>query len=108
MNEMSHLCEKMGADVDMLRQAIGADSRIGHKFLHPGIGCGGSCFPKDIRALKHMSEEHDYDFKLLKAAMDINDQQQHILVERALDHFKGDIKGKTFALWGPRLQAQYR
>jgi UDPglucose 6-dehydrogenase len=100
MNEMSHLCEKMGADVDMLRQAIGADSRIGHKFLYPGIGCGGSCFPKDVRALKHMSEEHGYDFKLLKAAMDINDQQQHVLVERLLEHFNNDIKGKTFALWG--------
>jgi UDPglucose 6-dehydrogenase len=100
MNEMSHLCEMMGADVDMLRQAIGADSRIGHKFLYPGIGCGGSCFPKDVRALKHMSEEHGYDFKLLKAAMDINDQQQHVLVARLLEHFKGGIKGKTFALWG--------
>lgn len=100
MNEMSHLSEMMGADVDMLRQAIGADSRIGHKFLYPGIGCGGSCFPKDVRALKHMSEEHGYDFKLLKAAMTINDQQQRVLVDRLLDHFNGDIKGKTFALWG--------
>ncbi len=100
MNEMSHLCEKMGADVDMLRQAIGSDSRIGHKFLYPGIGCGGSCFPKDIRALKHMSEEHDYDFKLLAAAMTINDQQQGVLVTKLLDHFNGDISGKTFALWG--------
>ncbi|HYH36202.1 MAG TPA: UDP-glucose/GDP-mannose dehydrogenase family protein [Candidatus Saccharimonadales bacterium] len=100
MNEMSHLCEKMGADVDMLRQAIGADSRIGHKFLYPGIGCGGSCFPKDVRALEHMSEEHGYDFKLLKAAMAINDQQQHILVDRILEHFGKDITGKTFALWG--------
>ena len=100
MNEMSHLCERMGADVDMLRQAIGSDSRIGHKFLYPGIGAGGSCFPKDVRALKHMSEQHDYDFKLLKAAMDINDQQQHLLVKRVLEHFGGNIKGKTFALWG--------
>lgn len=100
MNEMSHLCEKMGADVDMLRQAIGADSRIGHKFLYPGIGCGGSCFPKDIRALMHMSEQHDYDFRLLKAAITINNQQQHLLVDRVLDHFNGDIAGKTFALWG--------
>lgn len=100
MNEMSHLCELMGADVDMLRQAIGSDSRIGHKFLYPGIGAGGSCFPKDVRALKHMSDEHGYDFKLLKAAMDVNNQQQHLLAEKVLGHFGGDIKGKTFALWG--------
>lgn len=100
MNEISQLCERMGADVDMLRQTIGSDSRIGHKFLYPGIGCGGSCFPKDIRALKHMSEQHDYDFKLLTAAMTINDQQQQLLVTKVLDHFDGNIDGKTFALWG--------
>lgn len=100
MNEMAQLCERMGADVDMLRLAIGSDSRIGHKFLHPGIGCGGSCFPKDVRALRHMSEQHDYEFKLLAAAMAINDQQQNVLVEKLLDHFGGDISGQTFALWG--------
>ncbi len=100
MNEMSHLCERMGADVDMLRQAIGSDSRIGAKFLYPGIGAGGSCFPKDVRALKHMAEEQGYDFKLLKAAMAINEQQQRVLTERVLEHFKGDIKGRNFALWG--------
>jgi len=82
MNEIAQLSERMGADIDVLRQAIGADSRIGHKFLRPGIGCGGSCFPKDVRALKHMSEEHDYEFKLLTAAMDINDQQQQVLVDK--------------------------
>jgi UDPglucose 6-dehydrogenase len=100
MNEMSHLCEMMGADVDMLRQAIGSDDRIGSKFLYPGIGAGGSCFPKDVRALKHMSDNHGYNFKLLKAAMAVNDQQQQLLAQRVLDHFKGNIKGKTFALWG--------
>ncbi len=100
INEMAQLCERMGADVDMLRQVIGADSRIGPKFLYPGIGCGGSCFPKDVRALKHMSEQHNYDFKLLAAAMAINDQQQHVLVHKVLAHFDGDIKGQTFALWG--------
>lgn len=100
MNEMSHLTEEMGADIDMLRQAIGSDSRIGHKFLYPGIGAGGSCFPKDVRALKHMADAHGYDFKLLKAAMTINDQQQHVLAERVLEHFDGYIKGRTFALWG--------
>jgi UDPglucose 6-dehydrogenase len=106
MNEIAQLCERMGADVDMVRQAIGADSRIGHKFLYPGIGCGGSCFPKDVRALKHMSEAHDYEFKLLAAAMDINDQQQHVLVSKLLTHFNNDIKGKTFALWGLAFKPQ--
>lgn len=100
MNEMSHLCELMGADVDMLRQAIGSDSRIGRKFLYPGIGAGGSCFPKDVRALKHMSDEHNYDFKLLKAAMAVNEQQQQVLAKKVLEHFKGDVKGKVLALWG--------
>lgn len=100
MNEIAQLCEQMGADVDVLRRAIGSDSRIGHKFLHPGIGCGGSCFPKDVRALKHMSQQHGYDFQLLESAMAINDQQQKVLVGKTLDHFKGKIKGRTFALWG--------
>lgn len=100
MNEMSNLSERIGVDIDMLRLAIGSDSRIGHKFLHPGIGCGGSCFPKDIRALNHMAEEYDYDFKLLKSAIDINNQQQSLLATKVMDHFNGDIKGKTFAIWG--------
>jgi UDPglucose 6-dehydrogenase len=100
MNEIAQLCERMDADVDILRQAIGADSRIGSKFLYPGIGCGGSCFPKDVRALKYMSEENDYDFKLLSAAMQINDQQKHVLVHKLLDHFNGNIKELTFGLWG--------
>ena len=100
MNEIAQLCERMGANVDIVRQAVGADSRIGSKFLNPGIGCGGSCFPKDVRALKYMSEKYDYDFKLLGAAMEINDQQKHVLVQKLLDHFNGDISGMTFAIWG--------
>ena len=100
MNEIAQLCELMGADVDMLRQAIGSDSRIGHKFLYPGIGAGGSCFPKDVRALRHMADELGYDFKLIKAAMAINDQQQQVLVNKLSDHFNGELNGKTFALWG--------
>lgn len=106
MNEIAQLSEFMGADIDMLRQIVGSDSRIGHKFLHPGIGCGGSCFPKDVRALKHMSEEHKYDFKLLTAAMNINDQQQNLLVTKVLDHFNGDVSGKTFAVWGLAFKPQ--
>lgn len=100
MNEIAQLSERLGADVDMVRLAMGADSRIGHKFLYPGIGAGGSCFPKDVRALRHMSEQNDYDFKLLTAAMQVNDQQQHVLTQKIKDHFDGDIAGKTFALWG--------
>lgn len=106
MNEIAQLSEYMGADIDMLRQIVGSDSRIGHKFLHPGIGCGGSCFPKDVRALKHMSEQYDYDFKLLTAAMNINDQQQNLLVTKVLDHFENDIAGKSFAVWGLAFKPQ--
>ncbi|HSW85401.1 MAG TPA: UDP-glucose/GDP-mannose dehydrogenase family protein [Candidatus Saccharimonadales bacterium] len=100
MNEMAQLCELMNADVDMLRLAIGADSRIGNKFLNPGIGCGGSCFPKDVRALNQMALDYNYDFKLLSAAMAINDQQQNIFVDKITDHFDDNVKGKTFAVWG--------
>lgn len=106
MNEIAQLSEFMGADIDMLRQIVGSDSRIGHKFLHPGIGCGGSCFPKDVRALKHMSEEYKYDFKLLTAAMNINDQQQNLLATKVLDHFDGNVKGKVFAIWGLAFKPQ--
>lgn len=100
MNEIAQLCERLGADVDLLRQAIGHDSRIGHKFLYPGIGYGGSCFPKDVRALQRMAQEAGYDFKLIEAALAVNRQQQHTLVDRLRDHFDGDVSGKTFAVWG--------
>ena len=100
MNEIAQLCELMGADVDMVRQAIGSDSRIGHKFLYAGIGAGGSCFPKDVRALRQMADGYGYDFKLIKAAIAVNDQQQHLLVTKIMDHFNGNISGKIFAIWG--------
>lgn len=100
MNEIAQLCERMDADIDMVRQAVGADSRIGHKFLYPGIGYGGSCFPKDVRALNYMAQQNDYEFKVLSAAMAVNYQQENALVDKLLSHFKGDIAGKTFALWG--------
>ncbi len=100
MNEIAQLCERMGANVDMVRQAMGADSRIGHKFLYPGIGAGGSCFPKDVRALRQMSKDHNYDFKLLEAAMQVNDQQQGVLFEKISAHFGGELVGKHFGLWG--------
>jgi UDPglucose 6-dehydrogenase len=106
MNEMSHLSEAMGTDIDMLRQIVGSDSRIGHKFLNAGIGAGGSCFPKDVRALKHMSDQHGYKFNLLESAITVNDQQQHLLAQKILDHFEGNIAGRTFALWGLAFKPQ--
>ena len=100
MNEIAQLCELMDADVDSLRNIIGSDSRIGPKFLHPGIGAGGSCFPKDVRALKHMADSYGYNFRLIEAAIAVNQRQHHVLVDKIKDHFDGDVSSKTFALWG--------
>jgi UDPglucose 6-dehydrogenase len=100
MNEISILCEKLGADVDMVRYGIGADDRIGKRFLFPGIGYGGSCFPKDVKALIKSSEEVNYDFKILKSVTHVNDQQKKILVTKIKDHFSNNIKGKKMAVWG--------
>lgn len=100
MNEIANLCEIVGADVDMVRKGIGSDDRIGKRFLFPGIGYGGSCFPKDVQALEKAAVEHQYDFKILKAVMDVNEKQKTVLTEKVLKYFKGDVKGKKFALWG--------
>ena len=100
MNEIANLCEIVGADVDMVRKGIGSDDRIGKRFLFPGIGYGGSCFPKDVQALEKAAVEHQYDFKILKAVMDVNEKQKTVLTEKVLKYFKGDLKGKKFALWG--------
>src|SRR6201985_364656 len=100
MNEIANLCELVGADVDMVRRGIGADERIGRRFLFSGIGYGGSCFPKDVQALAKSAEENKYDFKILNAVMDVNEIQKKVLVEKVKKYFKGDIKGKKFALWG--------
>jgi UDPglucose 6-dehydrogenase len=100
MNEIAQLCERMGADVDMVRRGIGSDERIGKRFLFPGIGYGGSCFPKDVQALVHSAEEIHYDFKILKAVEQINAHQKLHLVEKIKAHYKGNLKGKHFALWG--------
>ncbi len=99
MNEIALLCEKLGADVDMVRYGIGTDDRIGKRFLFPGIGYGGSCFPKDVKALIKSSDDQDYDFKILKSVTQVNEKQKKILVEKIKTHF-GDIKGKKFAVWG--------
>jgi len=100
MNEIANLCELLGADVDSVRKGIGTDSRIGKRFLFPGIGYGGSCFPKDVQALAKSSADVRYDFKILEAVMRVNADQKTKLIPRIKDYFRGDLKGKTFALWG--------
>lgn len=100
MNEIAQLCERLGADVDMVRKGIGSDERIGKRFLFPGIGYGGSCFPKDVQALSKSSKEVSYDFSILDAVMKVNELQKLHLIPKIEKHFKGDLKGKHFALWG--------
>lgn len=100
MNEMANFCELVGADVDAVRVGIGSDSRIGKRFLFPGIGYGGSCFPKDVQALSKSGTENDYKFQILDAVMNVNQQQKLTLIPKILDYFGGDIKGKNIALWG--------
>ena len=100
MNEIANLCEKLGADVDKVRIGIGSDARIGKRFLFPGIGYGGSCFPKDVMALIHSSDQVGYDFKILDAVTEVNEEQKHSLVPKIMAHYKGSVKGKKFALWG--------
>jgi UDPglucose 6-dehydrogenase len=100
MNEVAKLCELLGADVDMVRRGIGSDDRIGKRFLFPGIGYGGSCFPKDVQALVKSSSEVDYDFKILNAVMSVNEAQKVHLIPGIKKYFNNDLKGKRFALWG--------
>jgi UDPglucose 6-dehydrogenase len=100
MNEVAQLCERLGADVDMVRKGIGSDERIGRRFLFPGIGYGGSCFPKDVKALVHSSWEVGYDFRILDAVMDVNERQKVHLVTKIKEYFKDNLKGKHFAVWG--------
>jgi UDPglucose 6-dehydrogenase len=100
MNELANFCEKVGANVDLVRKGMGADSRIGKRFLFPGIGYGGSCFPKDVNALIKTSEEHNSPIRLLKVVDEVNREQKLVLVKKVLSHFKNEIKGKKFAIWG--------
>jgi UDPglucose 6-dehydrogenase len=100
MNEVALLCERLGADVDMVRRGIGSDERIGKRFLFPGIGYGGSCFPKDVQALVKSSQEVSYDFKILNAVMDVNERQKLHLMPKIKKYFRDNLKGKHFALWG--------
>ncbi len=100
MNEIALLCERLGADVDMVRRGIGSDERIGKRFLFPGIGYGGSCFPKDVQALVKSSQEVQYEFRILDAVMNVNEAQKLHLLPKIRKYFKGSLKGKRFALWG--------
>jgi len=100
MNEIANLCELVGADVDAVRKGIGSDDRIGKRFLFPGVGYGGSCFPKDVQALVRSSDDYAYDFQILKSVMEVNERQKTILIDKLLKYYKNDIKGKHFALWG--------
>jgi UDPglucose 6-dehydrogenase len=100
MNEIARLCELMGADVDMVRRGIGGDDRIGKRFLFPGIGYGGSCFPKDVQALVRSAADVKYDFKILEAVMEVNEKQKVYLIPRIKKYFNNNVTGKKIALWG--------
>lgn len=100
MNDVANLCEIMGADVNMVRKGIGSDTRIGTKFIYPGVGYGGSCFPKDVKALIKTADEHGYQMKVLKAVEDVNEAQKSVLVAKVKKHFGNDLSGMTFGIWG--------
>ncbi|MCK5074836.1 MAG: UDP-glucose/GDP-mannose dehydrogenase family protein, partial [Calditrichia bacterium] len=100
MNEMARLCDKTGADISMIRKGIGSDSRIGYSFIFPGVGYGGSCFPKDVKAIIKTANSYDEPFKLLAAVEEVNEEQKEYIIPKILNYFNGDIKGKNFAVWG--------
>ena len=100
MNEIANFCEKVGADVDKVRIGMGTDSRIGKRFLFPGIGYGGSCFPKDVKALRKSGLDNNYDFKILDAVINVNARQKLVLIPKIESHFNNDLKGKNIAIWG--------
>ena len=100
MNELSNIADALGADIEKVRVGIGSDPRIGYSFIYPGCGYGGSCFPKDVKALIATSREVGYRAELLESVESVNDRQKHILFEKLNRHFNGDLSGKTFAIWG--------
>ena len=100
MNDIANLCELVGADVNMVRKGIGSDSRIGSKFLYPGCGYGGSCFPKDVKALIKTAEKNGYSMKVLKAVEEVNEKQKSVLFNKLHDFYQGDLQGRTISLWG--------
>jgi nucleotide sugar dehydrogenase len=100
MNDIANLCELVGADVNSVRKGIGSDPRIGHKFIYPGIGYGGSCFPKDVKALIKIGKENNYTLNILNAVETVNDNQKNVLFQKIVDHFGSNLEGKRFAIWG--------
>ena len=106
MNDIANLCELVGADVNMVRKGIGADTRIGSKFLYPGCGYGGSCFPKDVKALIQTARQQGYEMRVLQAVEEVNVRQKSVLFQKLSAHFDGDLKGKTVALWGLAFKAE--
>ena len=106
MNDIANLCELVGADVNMVRKGIGADTRIGSKFLYPGCGYGGSCFPKDVKALIQTARQQGYEMRVLQAVEEVNERQKSVLFQKLSSHFGGDLKGKTVALWGLAFKAE--
>lgn len=100
MNDIANLCELVGADADMVRRGIGSDARIGTKFLYPGCGYGGSCFPKDVKALIHTGKEYGYDMRVIESVEEVNESQKSVVFEKLLKAFDGKLEGKTIALWG--------
>ena len=100
MNELANLAELLGADIEHVRNGIGSDSRIGYSFIYPGCGYGGSCFPKDVKALERTAQQMGYKAELLNAVENVNDRQKQVLFNKVVQHYKGDLQGKTFALWG--------
>jgi UDPglucose 6-dehydrogenase len=100
MNEIANFCELVGADVDKVRIGIGSDERIGKRFLFPGIGYGGSCFPKDVQALVKSGNEYNFSFEILKSVMTVNEEQKTVIIPKIKNFFRGDLKGKKIALWG--------
>ncbi|MBD0849836.1 UDP-glucose dehydrogenase family protein [Maribacter arenosus] len=106
MNEVANICELVGADVNKVRIGIGSDSRIGYSFIYPGSGYGGSCFPKDVKALKKTAQEHGYIANLISAVEDVNDKQKMVIAHKVVNRFGQDLKGKTFAVWGLAFKPQ--
>jgi UDPglucose 6-dehydrogenase len=100
MNEMANLCDRVGADIDKIRKGIGSDKRIGYSFIFPGVGYGGSCFPKDVKALIRTADDYDYHMRVLTAVEDVNDDQKKYLIPKILSYYRNDVKGKTFSIWG--------
>jgi len=106
MNDIANLCEIVGADINMVRKGIGSDSRIGNKFIYPGIGYGGSCFPKDVQALIRTAKDYKYELRVLQAVESVNKDQKMLMFNKIMKHYNGDIKGKTIAVWGLSFKPQ--